>query len=134
MFQISCDSVSSNPGNLFILQVDDMRGTHVKTLQSSWPQFTLGELQSGTTYKVNVRNKSKLIKPTFKLWCTKHVQTCYLSCSWKFHTSVYVSQPICLKYSVGSRPMSNAQHPVYCSMLLKNRCNNILMIDGLIKF
>ena len=113
MFQISCDSVSSNPGNLFILQVDDMRGTHVKTLQSSWPQFTLGELQSGTTYKVNVRNKSKLMRPTFKLWCTQHVQTCYLSCSWKFHTSVYVFQPICLKYSVGSWLMSNAQHPVY---------------------
>jgi len=58
-FEISCDSVSSNPGNLFILQVDDMRGTHVKTLQSSWPQFTLGELQSGTTYKVNVRCENK---------------------------------------------------------------------------
>ena len=65
MFQISCDSMSSNPGNLFILQVDNMSGVHVKTVQSSWPQFTLGELQSGTTYKVNVRNKSKLINPTF---------------------------------------------------------------------
>lgn len=51
--------MSSNPGNIFILQVDNMAGEHVKTVQSDWPRFQLGELQSGTTYKVNVRCENK---------------------------------------------------------------------------
>ena len=59
IFQISCDTMSSNPGNFFILQVDQMSGAHVKTVQSNWPTFQLGELQSGTTYKVNVRCENK---------------------------------------------------------------------------
>ena len=59
LFQITCDAMSSNSGNLFILQVDDMTGRHVKTLQSTWPRFQMGELQSGTTYKVNVRCENK---------------------------------------------------------------------------
>jgi len=58
-FEISCDTMSSNPGNIFILQVDNMAGEHVKTVQSDWPRFQLGELQSGTTYKVNVRCENK---------------------------------------------------------------------------
>ncbi len=36
-----------------------MTGRHVKTLQSTWPRFQMGELQSGTTYKVNVRCENK---------------------------------------------------------------------------
>ena len=51
--------MSSNPGNLFILRVDTSLGNHVKTVSSSWPHFQIGELQSGTTYKVNVRCENK---------------------------------------------------------------------------
>ena len=51
--------MSSNPGNLFILRVDTSLGNHVKTVSSSWPHFQVGELQSGTTYKVNVRCENK---------------------------------------------------------------------------
>ena len=36
-----------------------MTGRHVKTMQSTWPKFQMGELQSGTTYKVNVRCENK---------------------------------------------------------------------------
>ena len=36
-----------------------MTGRHVKSMQSTWPKFQMGELQSGTTYKVNVRCENK---------------------------------------------------------------------------
>ena len=51
--------MSSAPGNTFLLQVDTNQGHHLRTLHNTWPRFTVSELQSGTTYKVNVRCENK---------------------------------------------------------------------------
>ena len=59
VLQISCEPLSSSSSKQFSLEVLRVGGAVVRRVQSSLGVFQVGELQSGTTYKVVVRSENR---------------------------------------------------------------------------
>ena len=59
MLQISCEPLSSSSSKQFSLEVLRVGGAVVRRLETSLGVFQVGELQSGTTYKVVVRAENR---------------------------------------------------------------------------
>ena len=59
LLQISCEPLSSSSSKQFSLEVLRVGGAVVRRLETSLGVFQVGELQSGTTYKVVVRAENR---------------------------------------------------------------------------